>query len=344
MKIGELRLEKAAKEKKEKEDRLNLKKVDNKLGTVTAKTNEQDELLKAIMKKHSWIELEKQNFGKKGGDFDWFKYGSTENKSIIKARQEKEELELEQKTLSKNVNKKVMTQCERAEEEYDKVTSQKRSVDAERVQLERSIEELDKKKKEVINVTISDVSTSFGHIFGSLLSGVTCKLEPPINAATQQVETDAVVHGLEIKVAFNGVWKQSLTELSGGQRSLLSLSLVLAMLKYKPAPMYILDEVDSALDVSHTQNIGRMIKAHFPNSQFIIVSLKDGMFNNSNVLFKTKFINGTSQVDRLVDNVVCNDITVVSKNLSAEEKQAYLDRLAERDGQAARKKRKVGAN
>ena len=44
-------------------------------------------------------------------------------------------------------------------------------------------------------------------------------------------------------MAFGGVWKESLTELSGGQRSLLALSLILAMLLFKPAPIYILDEV-----------------------------------------------------------------------------------------------------
>merc|ERR1711988_1566727 len=104
--------------------------------------------------------------------------------------------------------------------------------------------------------------------------------------------------GLEIKVAFNGVWKQSLTELSGGQRSLLALSLVLALLLFKPAPMYILDEIDSALDLSHTQNIGHMIRTHFPHSQFIIVSLKEGMFNHANVLFRTRFVDGTSTVTR----------------------------------------------
>jgi hypothetical protein len=49
--------------------------------------------------------------------------------------------------------------------------------------------------------------------------------------------------GLEVRVAFGGVWKESLTELSGGQRSLLALSLILAMLLFKPAPIYILDEV-----------------------------------------------------------------------------------------------------
>jgi len=104
--------------------------------------------------------------------------------------------------------------------------------------------------------------------------------------------------GLELKVAFNNHWKKSLSELSGGQRSLLALSLILALLKYKPAPFYILDEIDAALDLSHTQNLGIMIKDHFPQSQFIVVSLKDGMFNNANVLFQVQFIDGASKVER----------------------------------------------
>jgi ABC-type transport system involved in cytochrome c biogenesis ATPase subunit len=45
----------------------------------------------------------------------------------------------------------------------------------------------------------------------------------------------------------------SLSPRAGGQRSLLALSLILALLLFKPAPMYILDEIDAALDLSHTQ-------------------------------------------------------------------------------------------
>jgi structural maintenance of chromosome 2 len=74
------------------------------------------------------------------------------------------------------------------------------------------------------------------------------------------------------------------------------------MLLFKPAPLYILDEVDAALDLSHTQNIGQMLKTHFKHSQFIVVSLKDGMFNNANVLFKTKFVDGVSTVTRYAQN------------------------------------------
>ena len=68
-------------------------------------------------------------------------------------------------------------------------------------------------------------------------------------------------------MAFGGVWKESLAELSGGQRSLVALSLILSLLLFKPAPIYILDEVDAALDLSHTQNIGTMLRTHFQHSQ-----------------------------------------------------------------------------
>ena len=77
-----------------------------------------------------------------------------------------------------------------------------------------------------------------------------------------------------LQVGFGAVWKENLGELSGGQRSLVALSLILAMLLLKPAPIYILDEVDAALDLSHTQNIGTMLKQQFQKSQFVIVSLK----------------------------------------------------------------------
>lgn len=161
-----------------------------------------------------------------------------------------------------------------------------------KAKIEAVIEELDVKKAQALQTTWVKVNRDFGSIFSMLLPGTTAKLEP--------LEGCAVSEGLEVKVAFNSVWKESLTELSGGQRSLLALSLILALLLFKPAPMYILDEVDAALDLSHTQNIGLMLRTHFSTSQFIVVSLKEGMFNNANVIFRTRFIDGISTVTRTI--------------------------------------------
>ncbi|RIA90914.1 hypothetical protein C1645_768718, partial [Glomus cerebriforme] len=61
--------------------------------------------------------------------------------------------------------------------------------------------------------------------------------------------------------------------------------------------MYILDEIDAALDISQTDNIGHLIRTRFKGSQFIIVTLKDGMFRNANAIFRTRFRDGTSVVE-----------------------------------------------
>ena len=80
--------------------------------------------------------------------------------------------------------------------------------------------------------------------------------------------------------------------------SLNVISLIMSLLQFKPAPMYILDEIDAALDLSHTQHIGQLFRTRFKGSQFIVVSLKEGLFTNANVLFRTRFRDGTSVVER----------------------------------------------
>jgi structural maintenance of chromosome 2 len=67
----------------------------------------------------------------------------------------------------------------------------------------------------------------------------------------------------------------------------------MALLQSKPAPMYILDEIDA-----HTQHIGRLFRTRFKRSQFIAVSLKEGLFTNANVLSRARFRDGTSTVER----------------------------------------------
>merc|ERR1719319_1186452 len=184
-----------------------------------------------------------------------------------------QKLEATKDKLGKSVNMRAMNMLGKAEEQYM---------------------DLCRKKKTALRQAWEQVNKDFGSIFSSLLPDTTAKLSPP--------EGKDVLDGLEVKVAFGGVWKESLNELSGGQRSLVALSLILSLLLFKPAPLYILDEVDAALDLSHTQNIGNMLKTHFKASQFIVVSLKDGMFNNANVLFRTKFVDGMSTVSRNVQN------------------------------------------
>lgn len=202
-------------------------------------------------------------------------------------------LEERQALLKRNVNVNVLEMIDRVESRDLSLVEMLKTVKKDKEKISSTIEALDDIKKETLHKTWQQVNEDFGAIFADLLPGSFCKLE-----ASEDSDRE-MLRGLEIKVKLGGVWKESLTELSGGQRSLTALALILSLLKYRPAPFYILDEVDAALDLSHTQNIGNLLKKRFKSSQFIVVSLKEGMFTNANVLFKTKFRDGISSVERI---------------------------------------------
>jgi len=251
---------------------IELKRIEHKLETIHKEKKDAVKLVEHLEQKYPWIANEKQYFGKSHSDYDFTARNPTES------QKELTKLQGEQARLSKQINKKVMSMFEKAEQEYNELLHKKQIIEKDKQKIEAVIRELDDKKNEALNSTWIKVNRDFGSIFSTLLPGTKAKLEPP--------EGKTVLDGLEMKVAFGEAWKESLSELSGGQKSLLALSLILALLLFKPAPMYILDEIDAALDLSHTQNIGQMLKTHFSQSQFIIVSLKEDMFRNANVLFR----------------------------------------------------------
>ncbi|KAM6036476.1 structural maintenance of chromosomes protein 2 [Theristicus caerulescens] len=237
-----------------------------------------------MLKEHEWIASEKPLFGQPNTAYDFKTNNPKEASQKLQKLQEKKE------KLARNVNMRAMNMLSETEERYNDLMKKKRIVENDKSKILSTIEELDQKKTEALNIAWKKVNEDFGSIFSMLLPGARAML-----AASK---TQNVLDGLEFRVALGNTWKENLTELSGGQRSLVALSLILAMLLFKPAPIYILDEVDAALDLSHTQNIGQMLHTHFRHSQFIVVSLKDGMFNNANVLYKTKFVDGVSTVAR----------------------------------------------
>ncbi|KAJ9512107.1 hypothetical protein QJQ45_012740 [Haematococcus lacustris] len=263
---------------------VDVKKQEHKLRSKAAEAKLAAERTAMIERDFSWVASEKASFGK--GDYDFSKH------DIPKLKTEYERIETRVGELKGKVNQKCIDKLEKAEREYEELTQKRKTVANDRERITQVINQLDDLKKVSMEKTWTKVDEDFGSIFSTLLPGTQAKLEPPQGAT--------FLDGLEVRVAFGGVWKESLTELSGGQRSLLALSLILALCRFKPAPLYILDEVDAALDLNHTQNIGRMIKQHFPESQFIVVSLKEGMFSNANVIFRTKFVDGVSTVTRTV--------------------------------------------
>jgi len=263
---------------------LETQKLDHEEGKAEAGVKDAKARLQDMVEQHEWIKEDRKFFNQPNTHYDFQATDPKEAGERIK------KLEATKDKLSKNVNMRAMNMLGKAEEQCTDLVKKKKIVEEDKKKITLVIKELDEKKKQALRTAWDQVNKDFGSIFSKLLPGTTAKLEPP--------QGQDVLDGLEVKVAFGGKWKDSLSELSGGQRSLVALSLILSLLLFKPAPLYILDEVDSALDLSHTQNIGQMLKDHFQHSQFIVVSLKDGMFNNANVLFRTKFVDGMSTVSR----------------------------------------------
>ncbi|KAJ7083090.1 condensin complex subunit SMC2 [Mycena belliarum] len=272
---------------------------------MTAATN----MVTNLEKEHEWISEDKDQFGKPGGQFDFAAHNMPEMKTKV------EELSAQTKGMKKSINPKVLAMIDNVEKRETELKKMMATVMKDKEKIEQTIAELDRYKREALESTWKKVDGDFGGIFAELLPGNFAKLQPP--------EGQDLMDGLEVKVQLGSVWKQSLTELSGGQRSLIALSLIMSLLQFKPAPMYILDEIDAALDLSHTQHIGQLFRTRFKGSQFIVVSLKEGLFTNANVLFKTRFRDGTSIVERTAQR----------------SGSALYDERDGEDGQAARRRR-----
>uniref|UniRef100_A0A093VDL7 Structural maintenance of chromosomes protein 2 n=2 Tax=Talaromyces marneffei TaxID=37727 RepID=A0A093VDL7_TALMA len=267
------------------EESLEAQKLGHQLEKLHKDQQAAAQMVANMENEHEWIEEEKDSFGRPNTPYDFRGQNIAECRSTLRNLTERFQ------GMKKKINPKVMNMIDSVEKKEVALKNMMKTVVRDKNKIEETIINLDEYKKEALHKTWTKVNADFGQIFAELLPGSFAKLDPP--------EGKEITDGLEVKVSLGKVWKQSLTELSGGQRSLIALSLIMALLQFKPAPMYILDEVDAALDLSHTQNIGRLIKTRFKGSQFIVVSLKDGMFQNANRIFRTRFSEGTSVVQAL---------------------------------------------
>ncbi|KAL9936516.1 hypothetical protein V8E36_004584 [Tilletia maclaganii] len=264
---------------------LQVKAVRHDIEKAKQEASSAEKLIKLLESQFEWIGSENKFFGQPGSAYDFGKHNMSDVRKTCK------KLEEQQAGMKKKINPKVLNMIDSVEKKETSLKTMMSTVLKDKSKIEETIEELDRYKRDALQRTWTKVNGDFGDIFNELLPGNYAKLQPP--------EGQDVTQGLEVKVRLGEIWKQSLTELSGGQRSLIALSLIMSLLQFKPAPMYILDEIDAALDLSHTQHIGQLFKSRFSGSQFIVVSLKEGLFTNANVLFRARFRDGTSIVERV---------------------------------------------
>lgn len=199
-------LEDAAKSKSNKiaEEGLEAQKLGHVLEKLQKDRQAASQTLSHMEKEHEWIPDERNSFGKPGTPYAFHGQNMAECKSSLKTVTERLQ------GMKKKINPKVMNMIDSVEKKEVSLKNMMKTVIRDKKKIEETISSLDEYKKEALERTWTKVNGDFGQIFAELLPGSFAKLDP--------LEGKSVSEGLEVKVCLGKVWKQSLTELSGGQR------------------------------------------------------------------------------------------------------------------------------
>lgn len=180
-----------------------------KLGHQVEKFNKEQQgagqAVEHMEKEHEWIADEKDKFGRAGTPYDYKNHNIAECKSTLKNLTDRFQ------GMKKKINPKVMNMIDSVEKKEVALKQMMKTVIRDKKKIEETIVSLDDYKKKALLETWQKVNADFGEIFSELLPGGSfARLDPP--------EGKTINEGLEVKVCLGKVWKQSLTELSGGQR------------------------------------------------------------------------------------------------------------------------------
>ena len=140
------------------------------------------------------------------------------------------------------------------------------------------IDEMDKVMISEFQSTFKTVNTNFAETFRELFKGghAELKLTEPNNI----LET-----GIEIIASPPGKKLSSITLLSGGEKTLTAISLLFAIIKSKPSPFCVLDEVEAALDEANVDTFGKYVEKLKEKSQFIIITHKKKTMEYADILY-----------------------------------------------------------
>jgi len=151
------------------------------------------------------------------------------------------------------------------------------------------IEEIDKKKKRTFMKTFSSISEIFSENFSRLYSKGKASLE-------LENKEDPFSAGVNIMIKLAKGKYFDITSLSGGEQTLVAISLLFAIQEYKPYHFYIFDEIDAALDKRNSQRLSALLRQYMKNGQYIVITHNDAIITDSNILYGVSMQEGISKV------------------------------------------------
>jgi chromosome segregation protein len=189
-----------------------------------------------------------------------------------------------------NVNLRALEVYDNIKAEYDKIKEKVEQLETEKLEILNTIAQIDKKKKKTFLQTLEKINELFSRNFSQLSTKGIVNLEP-------ENSKEIFDAGLNITVKVGSGKYFDVTSLSGGEQTLVALSLIFSIQEYKPYCFYIFDEIDAALDRRNSERLAYLLKKYMKNGQYLIITHNDSIISEStNVLYVVIMQEGISKV------------------------------------------------
>ncbi|GIN57543.1 chromosome partition protein Smc [Lederbergia ruris] len=177
-----------------------------------------------------------------------------------------------------SVNLGAIEEYDRVYERYHFLLEQQTDLTEAKTHLFRVMDEMDDEMKRRFGTTFHEIQDQFMGVFRALFGGgrAELKLTNP---------KDLLNTGVDIVAQPPGKKLQNLSLLSGGERSLTAIALLFSILKIRPVPFCVLDEVEAALDEANVQRFSHYLRAFSQETQFIVITHRQGTMQGADVLY-----------------------------------------------------------
>jgi len=177
-----------------------------------------------------------------------------------------------------NVNMAAPEEFSEVNERYEFLKKNYDDLIASRDKILAAIDEMDEIMKVQFEKTFNAINAELPAVFGRLFGGGKAKLvlEDP---------NDILNTGIDIDVQPPGKSVKSIRLFSGGEKSLIAISVLFTILKVRPQPLIIFDEIESALDVANVERFAKYVKDFTDKSQFLIITHRPGTMEQCDSLY-----------------------------------------------------------
>ena len=177
-----------------------------------------------------------------------------------------------------NVNLKALDVYDEVERHYNELLAKKEKLEGEMESIRKLIAEIEEKKRELFMNTFEIVNKQFQDFFGQLSAKGSAFLDI-------ENKEDPFAGGVFIKVNLSGTKYMDIRSLSGGEKTMTALAFIFAIQEHEPAPFYVLDEVDAALDKKNSEKLGEMVLRYSVRAQYVVISHNDVVISKSHAIY-----------------------------------------------------------